>query len=79
MSDWVLEGKSVNAAYCGAPVVGTVLNSRVTYGGMVSHYIRTTEDFTLSGQLRVKGEGIIVDDKYVSAINGSPYTSFTIS
>ena len=40
MDDWILEGQRVRAEYHGMfPVVGTVTESRVTYGGAVKHTV----------------------------------------
>jgi hypothetical protein len=50
---WVLEGKRVRAEYHGLfPVEGTVILSRVCYGGAVKHTVSLPEPVMIYGALR---------------------------
>lgn len=57
---WNLEGKRINGLYMGLyPYTGTVLESRVKYGGAVQHTVQVDEPFRVYGELR---ERILVED-----------------
>jgi len=57
---WNLEGKRINGIYLGLwPYTGTVVESRVKYGGAVQHTVKVDEPFKLYGELR---ERILVED-----------------
>jgi hypothetical protein len=50
---WILEGKRVWCLYLGEfPCVGTVTNSRVKYGGKVSHTIQLETPLKVYGVTR---------------------------
>jgi hypothetical protein len=57
---WNLEGKRINGLYMGLyPYTGTVLESRVKYGGTVQHTVLVDEPFKVYGEVR---ERILVED-----------------
>lgn len=57
--DWNLESKRINGVYLGLfPYSGTVVESRVKYGGQVEHTVVVDEPFMVYGDLR---ERILVD------------------
>lgn len=57
---WNLEGKRINGIYLGLwPYTGTVVESRVKYGGAVQHTVKVDEPFKVYGELR---ERILVED-----------------
>jgi hypothetical protein len=57
---WNLEGKRINGIYLGLwPYTGTVVESRVKYGGKVQHTVKVDEPFKVYGELR---ERILVED-----------------
>ena len=57
--DWSLEGKRINGIYLGLfPYSGTVVESRVKYGGQVQHTVVVDEPFKVYGDLR---ERILVE------------------
>jgi len=57
--DWNLEGKRIVGIYLGLwPFKGTVLESRVKYGGQVQHTVQVDEPFKVYGEVR---ERILVD------------------
>lgn len=39
-TNWVLDGRRVRASYLGVEVTGTVLDSRVKYGGRIGYTLR---------------------------------------
>jgi hypothetical protein len=56
---WNLEGKRINGIYLGLfPYWGTVLESRVKYGGAVQHTVKVDEPFKVYGEVR---EHILVE------------------
>jgi hypothetical protein len=57
---WNLTGKRINGLYLGMwPYTGTVMESRVKYGGKVQHTVQVDEPFKVYGEVR---ETILVDD-----------------
>ena len=51
--NWNLEGKRINGMYLGLwPYTGTVLESRVKYGGKVQHTVQVDEPFKVYGVVR---------------------------
>jgi hypothetical protein len=57
---WNLTGKRINGIYLGLwPYSGTVLESRVKYGGKVQHTVQVDEPFKVYGEVR---ERILVED-----------------
>jgi hypothetical protein len=57
---WNLEGKRINGMYLGLfPYSGTVLESRVKYGGKVQHTVQVDEPFKVYGEVR---ERVLVED-----------------
>jgi hypothetical protein len=58
--NWNLEGKRINGMYLGLwPYTGTVVESRVKYGGKVQHTVKVDEPFKVYGEMR---ETILVED-----------------
>jgi len=56
---WNLEGKRIVGIYLGLwPFKGTVVESRVKYGGAVQHTVQVDEPFKVFGEVR---EHILVD------------------
>jgi len=50
---WQLEGKKVSGNYIGEYLVqGTVIESRVAYGGRVKHHVKLDSSLDLFGQER---------------------------
>lgn len=50
---WDLTGKKINGLYLGLfPYTGTVVESRVKYGGEVQHNVVVDEPFTVYGLVR---------------------------
>lgn len=50
---WDLTGKKINGLYLGLfPYTGTVVESRVKYGGDVQHTVVVDEPFTVYGLVR---------------------------
>lgn len=50
---WDLTGKKINGLYLGLfPYTGTVVESRVKYGGEVQHKVVVDEPFTVYGLVR---------------------------
>lgn len=37
---WILDGQKIKANYLGTPVTGTVMSSRVKYGGKVQYSVK---------------------------------------
>ena len=57
---WNLTGKRINGLYLGMwPYTGTVMESRVKYGGKVQHTVQVDEPFKVYGEVR---ETILVDE-----------------
>jgi hypothetical protein len=57
---WDLTGRRINGVYLGLwPYTGTVLESRVKYGGSVQHTVLVDEPFVVYSLLR---ERILVED-----------------
>lgn len=57
---WNLEGKRINGVYLGLfPYSGSVVESRVKYGGAVQHTVVVDEPFKVYGEVR---ERILVED-----------------
>ena len=57
---WNLEGKRINGVYLGLfPYSGSVVESRVKYGGSVQHTVVVDEPFKVYGEVR---ERILVED-----------------
>ena len=58
---WIKDGQHVKGTYCGAAIAGTVLESRVKYGGRVQYTIKLDEPI----QLRWRDEKtdiVLLDD-----------------
>jgi len=63
---WNLEGKVIDALYCGViPVRGEVTLSRVCYGNYVKHYIKLDKPTDIYGDIR---EQVVVKDGDVVTI-----------
>jgi hypothetical protein len=57
---WDLTGERINGMYMGLwPYTGTVIESRVKYGGKVQHTVQVDEPFKVYGEVR---ERILVED-----------------
>lgn len=57
---WNLEGKRINGIYLGLwTYTGTVIESRVKYGGQVSHTVQVDQPFKAYGEVR---ERIVVEE-----------------
>jgi hypothetical protein len=57
---WDLTGERITGMYLGLwPYTGTVLDSRVKYGGKVQHTVKVDEPFKAYGEVR---ETILVED-----------------
>jgi hypothetical protein len=68
MNDWILEGQRVRAEYHGMfPVVGTVTESRVTYGGAVKHTVTLDTPEMIYGALR---DTLLFYTEDVEVLNG---------
>ena len=58
--NWDLTGFRINGLYMGLfPYTGTVVDSRVKYGGKVQHTVEVDEPFKVYGEVR---ERILVED-----------------
>ena len=44
---WILDGQKIKANYLGTPVTGTVMSSRVKYGGKVQYSVELDEPVQL--------------------------------
>jgi hypothetical protein len=44
---WILDGQKIKANYLGTPVTGTVMSSRVKYGGKVQYTLELDEPVQL--------------------------------
>jgi hypothetical protein len=44
---WILDGQKIKASYLGTPVTGTVMSSRVKYGGKVQYSVELDEPVQL--------------------------------
>ena len=44
---WILDGQKIKANYLGTPVTGTVISSRVKYGGKVQYTLELDEPVQL--------------------------------
>ena len=65
---WILEGQRVRAEYHGMfPVVGTVTESRVTYGGAVKHTVTLDTPEMIDGALR---DTLLFYAEDVEVVNG---------
>jgi hypothetical protein len=61
MNSWNLEGRRIRASYLiDMPVVGTVLESRVKYGGEVQHRVKL--DVPLAMKWRTEPADILLVD-----------------
>jgi len=67
---WNFEGLFVEANYCGdIPVRGTVVHSRVAYGGRVEHHVELEDGINWKNKIvRPKGDVIIVDNSAVTRV-----------
>jgi len=64
LNRWNLEGEKVLGLYLDyVPVIGEVVESRVTYGGGVAHTVKLDIGFTTTpgGPRREAGEEVILD------------------
>lgn len=58
--NWDLTGKRITGLYLGLfPYTGTVMESRVKYGGKVQHTVQVDEPIKVYGEVR---ETILVDE-----------------
>jgi hypothetical protein len=68
MDNWILEGQRVRAEYHGMfPVIGTVTESRVTYGGAVKHTVTLDKPEMIYGALR---DTLLFYHEDVEVLNG---------
>lgn len=67
---WNFEGLFVEANYCGdIPVRGTVVHSRVAYGGRVEHHIELEHGINWQNKIvRPKGDTVIIDHASITRI-----------
>ena len=61
ITDWNLEGKLVNATYCGIAVEGWVKRSFSQYGGTVGHLITLTQPVKILDRVELE-EGVLMID-----------------
>tara|TARA_B100000497_G_C7493620_1_gene301921 strand:- start:15 stop:395 length:381 start_codon:yes stop_codon:yes gene_type:complete len=69
---WNLQGMQVTAGYLDGdqPVSGVVVNSRVQYGGKVSHTILLDDGFNYQGIIfRDAGETVNVDEEFINSVS----------
>ena len=65
--NWNLEGMCVQGLYMGEiPVTGRVQQSRVQYGGTVSHHVVLDESVTVYGSIR---DRVILEHQYVEQVS----------
>ena len=66
--NWKLEGRRVSGLYLGLfPFSGTVVESRVKYGGAVNHTVEVDQPFLVYGNMR---ERIGVNIEEIQTIDG---------
>jgi hypothetical protein len=68
MSTWNLEGRRIRASYLiDMPVVGTVLSSRVKYGGEVQHTVKLDVPLTMKWRTE-PADRVLIDHSKVMEI-----------
>jgi hypothetical protein len=67
--DWILDGRKVEVNYCGATGSGTVVDSRVKYGGSVQYTVELDEGITLPWRSELVYR-VLVDNKDILSIDG---------
>lgn len=70
---WDLEGKKITGRYLAVnalPVSGTVLESRVAYGGTIKHTVQLDEVTYLFGTDRTK---VILDHSHIDTVDGEKF------
>jgi hypothetical protein len=66
--DWTLDGCKVNIEYCGATGSGTVVDSRVKYGGAVQYTVELDEGIVLPWRSELVYQ-VLVDDKDILSVD----------
>lgn len=59
---WNKDGNTIKAVYCGEPVTGVVLDSRVKYGGKVQYEIQLDEALYLPWSGGQPRDIVLVDE-----------------
>jgi hypothetical protein len=68
MFNWYLEGHKVRGSYFGEfDVTGTVTNSRVKYGGAVSHHVSLDVKVKINGTVR---DSVMMNQNEIMEIDG---------
>ena len=68
MFNWYLEGQRVRGTYSGEfDVAGIVMNSRVRYGGAVSHHISLDVKVKINGTVR---DSVMMNENEIMEIDG---------
>lgn len=60
---WVLEGKQVKGKYFGIPFTGVVTESRVKYGGRVSHTVALDSPIKMIWDSGLRNTVIVENDE----------------
>lgn len=72
MSGWIREGQHIQAAYLAEYIVtGTVLESRVKYGGKVQHTLRLDQPLSLRWRSEPT-DRLLIDEEHIQEVLSSP-------
>jgi hypothetical protein len=65
---WILDGQKIKANYLGTPVTGTVMSSRVKYGGKVQYTLELDEPVQLPWRTEPTSMLLVDNDELMETV-----------
>jgi hypothetical protein len=65
---WILDGQKIKANYLGTPVTGTVMSSRVKYGGKVQYTLELDEPVQLPWRAEPTSMLLVDNDELMETV-----------